>query len=69
LMPLKIRATESKKATDVGSSLDEPVTVAALLERTMKEIKFLWETFLVADGSGSMYQDREHGVLICQAMV
>jgi hypothetical protein len=66
LMQLKIDAKKGTNATDVSSSLGVsslprwieitmglPVTVAVLLERTVNEVQFPWETLLVIDGSGS----------------
>jgi len=38
------------------SLTDFPITVAVLFEHTKEEFQLSWETFLVADGSSSMYQ-------------
>jgi len=40
------------------------ITVAVLFEGTMKEFQFSRETFLVADGSSSVYQGGQHRMLI-----
>jgi hypothetical protein len=42
--------------------MDLLLTVAMLCE-FVTEFQFLWETSLVADGSGSMHQGPEHGML------
>jgi len=39
------------------SMMDLPVTVAILFDHTVEEFQLRWETFLIADGSSSVYQD------------
>jgi hypothetical protein len=41
-------------------TVDLPVTLAVLFQRTMEEFQFSWEAVLVAHGSSSLY----HRVLI-----
>jgi hypothetical protein len=46
-----------------------PVTVAVPLESVLQEFKFIMKTFVITQGSGSMYQRGEHSLFIGRVVV
>jgi hypothetical protein len=48
---------------------DLPVTIAVTLESVLQKFKFIMKTFLITQGSGSMYQRGKHSLFIGRVVV